>query len=307
MAKKKPAAATVPPRRNCACMQVHHSLLETVPGYRARLVELERVSRARLRTEAIARTSPFSIKVVVHVLHNKPAEKITVSQVKSQIAVLNKDFRAKNPDRSKVPPVWKGLVSDAMIEFKLATTDPAGSPTTGITFTQTSRASFPADDSMKSAATGGADAWDTAKYLNIWVCTLGDGLLGYAQFPEGPPATDGVVVLNTAFGTRGIAAPPFNLGRTTTHEVGHFLNLRHIWGDTEDCSGGDFVADTPNAETPNFGKPAFPHISCGNGPAGDMFVNYMDYTDDAAMFMFTPGQVDRMHAALEGPRKPLVS
>jgi hypothetical protein len=116
-----------------------------------------------------------------------------------------------------------------------------------------------------------------------------------------------VVILNTAFGTKGTAAAPFNKGRTATHEVGHYFNLRHIWGDTEDCSGGDFVADTPNAETANFGTPSFPHITCGNGPNGDMFVNYMDYVDDAAMFMFTPGQVSRMHATIEGPRQALVS
>ncbi len=115
------------------------------------------------------------------------------------------------------------------------------------------------------------------------------------------------VILNTAFGTAGSAGAPFNLGRTATHEIGHFLNLRHIWGDTPDCSGGDFVDDTPNAETPNYGKPAFPRVSCSNGPNGDMFMNYMDYTDDDSMYMFTPGQVARMHTTLDGPRKSLVS
>ena len=105
--------------------------------------------------------------------------------------------------------------------------------------------------------------------------------------------------------TTGSATKPFNLGRTTTHEVGHWLNLRHIWADTEDCSGTDFVADTPNAEGPNYGKPKFPKISCGNGPNGDMFMNYMDYTDDDSMYMFTAQQVARMHAALDGARGTL--
>jgi hypothetical protein len=132
-------------------------------------------------------------------------------------------------------------------------------------------------------------------------------LLGYAQFPGGPPGTDGVVILNAAFGTTGTATAPYNLGRSATHEVGHWLNLRHIWGDTEDCSGTDFVDDTPNAQHPNYGKPTFPHISCTNGPNGDMFMNYMDYVDDAAMFMFTAGQVVRMQATLAGPRAPLVA
>jgi hypothetical protein len=170
---------------------------------------------------------------------------------------------------------------------------------------KTTETAFQDDDGVKSSAAGGSDAFSPKKYLNIWVCTLAGGLLGYAQFPGGPVSTDGVVVLNTAFGTKGSAKAPFNKGRTTTHEVGHYFNLRHIWGDTEDCSGGDLVADTPNAETPNFGKPTFPHVSCSNGPSGDMFMNYMDYVDDAAMFMFTAGQVQRMHVTCDGPRKGL--
>ena len=140
------------------------------------------------------------------------------------------------------------------------------------------------------------------KYLNIWVCQLSGGLLGYAQFPGGPPKTDGVVITHTGFGTKGTASKPFHLGRTATHEIGHWLNLRHIWGDTEDCSGSDLVADTPNAEGPNFGTPSFPKISCNNGPNGDMFMNYMDYVDDEAMFMFTSQQSERMRATLDNER-----
>jgi hypothetical protein len=136
----------------------------------------------------------------------------------------------------------------------------------------------------------------------MWACTLGGGLLGYAQFPGLPPETDGVVILNAAFGTTRNVVAPFNLGRTAVHEVGHWLDLRHIWGDTNDCSGTDFVDDTPNAQLPNFGKPIFPHLTCNNQPNGDMFMNYMDYVDDDAMFMFTAGQVARMHATLAGPR-----
>jgi hypothetical protein len=149
------------------------------------------------------------------------------------------------------------------------------------------------------------DPWPTDRYLNLWVCNLGSNLLGYAQFPGGPAATDGVVILYAAFGTQGTATAPFNKGRTATHEVGHYLNLRHIWGDRNDCTGNDFVTDTPPAGAANFGKPKFPHITCNNGPDGDMFMNYMDYVDDAAMVMFTTGQVARMNATLAGPRKKL--
>jgi hypothetical protein len=138
------------------------------------------------------------------------------------------------------------------------------------------------------------------------VCALTGGLLGYAQFPGGPLATDGVVINFQAFGTSGTAQAPFNKGRTATHEVGHYFNLRHIWGDTPDCSGSDMVADTPNCAGPNFGRPGFPTITCNNGPNGDMFMNYMDYTDDAAMFMFTTQQVVRMRTTLETVRRGLM-
>ena len=160
---------------------------------------------------------------------------------------------------------------------------------------------------MKSTTSGGVNPWPTDRYLNIWVCNLGGGLLGYAQFPGGPAQTDGVVITHRGFGTTGTAAAPFKLGRTTTHEIGHYLNLRHIWADTEDCSASDFVADTPNAEGPNFGKRTFPHVSCSNAPNGDMFMNYMDYVDDDSMFMFTTQQVARMQTMLDGPRKKLVT
>jgi hypothetical protein len=225
--------------------------------------------------------------------------------VKSQIDALNRDYRMRNTDRNKVPAAWKGLITDPKIEFALATKDPAGEPTSGITRTQTTRSSFGTGDTVKSTAGGGTPGWPSSQYLNLWVCTLGGGLLGYAQFPGGPARTDGVVILNTAFGTKGTATAPFNLGRTATHEVGHWLNLRHIWGDRNDCGGTDFVTDTPNAQLPNYGKPTFPHVSCNNGPNGDMFVNYMDYVDDAVMVMFTAGQVARMNATLGGPRKEL--
>ena len=284
-------------------MQVHHRLLESDPNFRARQVELEHAVATRMRTAAFARAGITTVPVVVHVVYSTARENISDAQIGSQIAVLNRDYRGTNRDRTKVPAVWRGLVADSRIQFRLAAKDPDGKASTGITRTLTQRSSFGTGDTVKSNASGGADPWPSERYLNIWVCTLGGGLLGYAQFPGGPPETDGVVILNAAFGVRGSAKAPFNLGRTATHEVGHWLNLRHIWGDTEDCSGGDFVADTPNAEMPNYGKPHFPHISCGNGPHGDMFVNYMDYVDDAAMFMFTDGQVARMHATLDGPRR----
>ncbi len=303
-----PATGT-PKERNCGAMQEHQYLLETVPSFRTNQLALEHACQASLRTAAVARTGPYKITVVVHVVHNlaSPAEKISAAQVNSQIAVLNRDFRATNPDKSKTPAVFSGLVADPMIEFSLATKDPSGNATTGIVYVETAKTDFSdRGNPVKFKSKGGSNAWDTKKYLNIWVCKLEGSLLGYAQFPGGPSKTDGVVILNTAFGTNGSAATPFHLGRTATHEIGHFFNLRHIWGDLPNCTGDDLVVDTPGAETANTGKPTFPSISCSNGPNGDMFMNYMDYVDDDTMYMFTPGQVSRMHTTLDGPRKALV-
>jgi hypothetical protein len=288
-------------------MILHHRLLEISPGFRERQAELEHATIQRRASRVV--WTPPTIPVVVHVVYNTPEQNIDDNQIRSQIDALNRDYNKKNievNDPNKVPPVWAGLVANAQIQFALVATAPDGSPTTGITRTSTTRTSFTDDDAVKSAAQGGADGWPSGKYLNIWVCNLAS-LLGYAQFPGGPPQTDGVVILYTAFGTSGTAADPFNLGRTVTHEMGHWLNLRHIWGDTEDCTGSDFVDDTPPQQLPNYGKPKFPHISCNNGPNGDMFMNYMDYVDDDTMCMFTPGQVVRMHAALAGPRNTLAN
>jgi hypothetical protein len=288
-------------------MAVHHRLLEQYDSYRTALLDLERLVQRRMASGDARRPGLVTIQVVVHVVYQNQTQNISDAQVKSQIAALNRDYGAKNKDRKSVPEVWRGLLSDTGIRFALATKAPSHKPTSGITRTRTKRNSFGDDDSVKSKQSGGADPWPTDKYLNLWVCSLGSGLLGYAQFPGGPAATDGVVILNTVFGTTGIVQPPFNLGRTATHEVGHWLNLRHIWGDTEHCEGSDFVADTPNQQRPNYGRPKFPHITCSNGPSGDMFMNYMDYVDDAVMVMFTTEQIARMNATLDGPRAPLIA
>lgn len=292
----KPPGA--PLRRACGAMAAHMLLLERFPEFRANLMRLERATSKRREARFDLAAAPVVvIDTVVHVVHSRAAENITDAQIESQIAVLNADFRGTNPDVKKVPAPWAGLASDARISFRLSE----------VTRTATKVAGFTTDDGVKSAAGGGVAPLDTATHLNLWVCPLSGGLLGYAQFPGGPPATDGVVINTPAFGTTGTAQAPFDLGRTATHEVGHYLNLRHIWGDTPDCSGGDGVADTPNCEGPNYGTPAWPTITCNNGPNGDMFMNYMDYVDDAAMFMFTAQQVLRMRTALETARPGLLA
>lgn len=296
----------VPTHRTCAAMDVHRRLLTESESYRVARDELE-----NLTIQLGSRLGPIAaevkrVTVVVHVVSVAGAQKVTDEQVASQIAVLNKDYRARNSDIGTVPGAFADLVGDAGVEFVLADTDPAGKPTAGITRTTTAVTAFDADDAVKSAATGGADPWPTDRFLNLWVCQLGGGLLGYAQFPGGPTATDGVVITRTAFGTSGTAQAPFDKGRTATHEIGHYLNLFHIWGDDgTGCNGSDEVDDTPNQGGSNSGTPTYPHVTCGNCPHGDVFMDFMDYTDDAAMVMFTKGQVARMTACLAGARKSL--
>jgi hypothetical protein len=295
MAKQKKAKRTAL-HRSCGAMAAHMMLLERYPSFRASQMRLEAAtSRRRDTTVNLRQVKLVTVKTVVNVVYRTEDQNVSDAQVRSQIKVLNQDFRAKNPDRTQTPQAWKGLVIDARIQFRLVKT----------TRTKTNKAGFTFDDGVKSSATGGIAPFKPASHLNIWVCALTGGLLGYAQFPGGPQATDGAVINVQAFGTVGSAQAPFNKGRTATHEVGHYFNLRHIWADTPDCSGSDQVPDTPNCAGPNFGKPTWPVITCNNGPNGDMFMNYMDYVDDAAMFMFTTQQVLRMRAALDTARSGL--
>ena len=305
----------VPTKRICAAMEHHNHLAAVDPVYRTNRRALENFSAtARLKK----RTKVIHIPVVVHVLFHGDAENLSQEQIESQIAALNRDYRNTNPP-AQIPAPFRGLAADPLVEFALAVRDPQGKKTTGITRKRTSKTIFPYNqfdpqataklDNLVKFDEFGRAAWPRDSYLNLWTCSLGGGLLGYAQFPGGPAETDGVVILNDAFGSVGTAAAPgndFNLGRTAVHEVGHWLNLLHIWGDDNGgCTGSDNIADTPNQADSNGGKPAFPHITCNNAPNGDMFMNYMDYVDDDTMFMFTKGQVDRMNATLAGARSSL--
>ena len=298
MAKKKRAAESVGElRRSCGTMAAHMMLLEQFPSFRATQMRLEGATDKRRQSPGdLAKVKIVTIKTVVNIVYNTAAQNISAAQIASQIKAMNKDFRATNPDRNQTPPPWLGLVTDSRIQFKVVK----------VTRTKTVKATFSHDDGVKKGATGGVAPFQPRTHMNMWVCPLGGGLLGYAQFPGGPVATDGVVINYRAFGTSGTAQAPFAKGRTATHEVGHYLNLRHIWGDTPDCSGSDQVADTPNCAGPNYGTPNFPVVTCNNGPNGDMFMNYMDYTDDAGMFMLTTQQVLRMRTTLDTTRSGLL-
>ncbi|MFN8393833.1 MAG: M43 family zinc metalloprotease [Bacteroidia bacterium] len=258
------------------------------------------------RTQAVV-----TIPVVVHVVYNNSTENISNAQILSQIVTLNEDFRLLNSDSLLSNHPFHPTVADAEVEFCLATTDPNGNPTSGITRTSSSHGTFSDNDDVKFSNTGGHDNWDPTQYLNLWVCDLGNQLFGYATFPADlaiDPAYDGVVINYTAFGNIGTVTSPSDLGRTATHEIGHWLDLSHIWGDA--FCGDDLVADTEPAEDANYGCPSFPYNannSCGAGADGEMYMNYMDYVDDYCMNMFTQGQKDRMVATLNNERLALQS
>ena len=234
-----------PKRRQCAAMQEYERLLEEQPSFRTNQQRAEAfTARAVTSGEAdrVARKL-ITIPTVVHVVYKKPQENISKAQIQSQIDRPEPGLPGHEP-RHLQGARRRGRASSPTRRSSSSSPrrTPTASRTDGIVRVQTDRTSFGAGDGVKRASKGGSSAWPTDAYLNIWVCTLGGGLLGYAQFPGGPKATDGVVILNTAFGTEGTASAPFDKGRTLTHEVGHWLNLRHIWGDTLDCSGGDRVA-----------------------------------------------------------------
>lgn len=297
----------IPEKRNCSTMEVFERLNSNDPDYKQRLEAIEIQIQDYIKSHPQTDNLVINIPVVVHVVYKTTTQNISTAQIQSQINILNQDFRKLNPDVSGVPTAFQSSVADCQINFCLATRDPNGAATSGITRTKTTKTSFSTNDFVKYTSRGGKDAWDRNKYLNIWVCNLGS-YLGYAQFPGGAAATDGVVVGYKYFGNTGTAVYPFDKGRTATHEVGHWINLRHIWGDDgPGCTGSDLVTDTPNQADENYGCPAFPTISCSNGPNGEMYMNYMDYTDDRCMFMFTNGQSSRMNASLNSTRASILT
>ncbi|MEO6490353.1 MAG: M43 family zinc metalloprotease [Ferruginibacter sp.] len=231
----------------------------------------------------------ITIPVVIHLLYKSGEQNISDDQVLSQIEVLNRDFRRLNTDAVNTPVAFRNAAADCRIMFCLAQVSPGGMSTKGIIRKYTNKDFFLGDDGMKFSAQGGDDAWDSKRYLNIWVCSLFGRSLGYATMPGGETDKDGVVIKYDVFGSRGVLRAPYNKGRTATHEVGHWLGLKHIWGDA-DC-GTDDVDDTPSQKSYNYDCPSFPHVSgCSPNGNGDMFMNFMDFTSDACMNMFTNGQ-----------------
>lgn len=277
--------------RGCASHQVLEEQLRNDPKLAIKMNEIESFTqRAILQNKLV--NGKIQIPVVVNVLYRTTAENISLAQIQSQIDVLNKDFNATNSDFGSVPALFAGVKANVGISFVLDV----------VNRKSTTKTSWGTNDAMKKTAQGGIAPTTPTTKLNLWVCTIGGGILGYAQFPGGASATDGVVIDSKYLGTTGTATAPFNKGRTATHEVGHWMNLRHIWGDA--TCGNDLVADTPTHNAPNYGVPGYPHYSTCSGTPVEMTMNYMDYVDDAAMYMFSNGQKSRMLAAFAsgGPR-----
>lgn len=282
-----------PESRACVSHQILEEQLAADPKRRERLYALERFTEEFVKNpSAFKLLADGSIEIPVHVnvLYRTASENISDAQIQSQIDVLNEDFGGYNADFSKINNTIFAQVAAGNTKIKFS-----WDPATGVTRKATNKTSWRTNDDMKRSSRGGIDPTSPTTKLNIWVCNLSNSILGYAQFPGGNPATDGVVIDNNAFGRGNYNLfSAFNLGRTATHEVGHWLNLRHIWGDA--TCGNDFVDDTPQHNASNGGCPTYPHYSTCAGTPIEMTMNYMDYTNDACMYVFSKGQAARMWA-----------
>lgn len=282
----------LPTLRQCSSYEVLQQQLSEDPTLQSRMDAIEAFTDRIVNSAArLLPGGTIEIPVVVNVLYRTAAQNISDAQIQSQIAVLNEDFSASNADYNLTTTYNSVKSGDINVRFVLDK----------VVRKSTTKTSWSTNDAMKKNAQGIAPTSPTTK-LNLWVCNLGGGILGYAQFPGGNSATDGVVIDDNAMGRVGTAAAPFNKGRTATHEIGHWMNLRHIWGDA--TCGNDLVGDTPLHNTANYGCPAAGHKSTCTGQPVEMTMNYMDYTDDACMYMFSVGQKTRMQAvfASGGPR-----
>ncbi|MFV8359979.1 zinc metalloprotease [Flavobacterium sp. LS1P3] len=270
-------------KRGCASQEVLAAQMKVDPTLALKMNEIEAFTQKTISTARLV-NGKVQIPVVVNVLYRTTAENISLAQIQSQIDVLNKDFNAANSDFNSVPALFSGVKANVGISFVLDQ----------VIRKSTTKTSWGTTDAMKKTTSGGLAPTSPTTKLNLWICTIGGGTLGYAQFPGGSSSTDGVAIDSKYLGTTGTATYPYNLGRTATHEVGHWMNLRHIWGDA--TCGSDLVSDTPTHNTANYGVPAYPHYSTCSGTPVEMTMNYMDYTDDRGMFMFSNGQKSRMAA-----------
>ena len=296
----------------CATMNLLEESLAKDPAFKARFIEqqaaiLKALRSGRPHSLGTRGQGVINIPVVFHVVLTDPSQ-VTNEQIQAQLDTLNRDYGGFNGDSVRIPDYFKPLYGKSCIQFCLAKRTPDAQPTDGIDRVTTPQISFGYSSDMKHASSGGADAWNPDKYLNIWLCNLSGGLLGFATFPNGSAAEDQGVVI--AYGSLpGGFEINYNGGKTLTHEVGHYFNLYHIWGDDNGaCTGTDYVADTPNQGNASSGiLTGLITDDCSPNAPGIMYQNYMDYTDDVSLVMFTNEQVTRMEAALLSSRLSLLT
>jgi hypothetical protein len=301
-----------PANRNAETMDLinrrhHEDLLKRDPQWDLKRAQYEyqlqhKISGSRINSSA---QSVVTIPVVVHIVYNTPVQNISDNTVYSQMIVLNEDFSRTAADTSNTPAPFAAVAGNPGIQFCLAQRDPAGNPTTGIERRYTTQTMWNNDD-MKFYASGGLDCWDPTRYLNIWVCYTGGVCWG--EFPTATPSNTFGVVMNyfyfgsnyTSYGIFPQINNYLDYGEICVHEIGHCLNLYHIWGDDNgSCTGTDYCADTPNQADASSACMTFPHTdACTTSGNGIMFENYMDYTDDDCLNLFTLGQCARMNAVL---------
>jgi hypothetical protein len=299
--------------QRCSSMEYLQKLEAENPSLKLKRSLQETISRNWILAQAGgSQQTVINIPVVFHILYNDTTQNLSDAVVLSQLDVINEDYRRQNPDTGQTPLAFRSVAADCEIQFCLAQRTPGGQSTNGIIHKFTSVASFNDYEQTKFNQFGGDDAWDASKYMNVWVAAFSNpNFLGIGTFPNSvPPESDGIVINFKACGRIGDhLMDHYNKGRSLTHEVGHWLNLLHVWGDDGHlCSSDDGVSDTPLQSGETYGCPAYPRYdSCSSSLPGVMFMNYMDYTDDECMNIFTEGQKMRMLSALNLDRTSLLT
>lgn len=314
------------PNRGCGSMEYKEMEEKANPSIKALRAQIDDQVRDYIANQKNNPTptpqAVITMPIVFHVVYNGAAENVSDNCIAQTLISLNKDFRKQNTDfTTKTPAVFQPLGADCEVQFCMASKDPTGAATNGITRTATTVNGFTTDNKVKYTAQGGHDVWDRTKYVNLWICNLSGTLLGYGQLPGGSAATDGVVChYKYLVATGGCGALPYEKGRTTVHELGHWFGLKHTFqggcGGTSssNCTtGGDGVCDTPPVSVSSYGCPATQNTCTETSPfpppftsdQNDMTMNYMDYTDDACMVMFTTGQKAIITATMNGTRASL--
>lgn len=235
------------------------------------------------------------IPVVFHVVWRTPEENLSDEVILALLEAMNRDFAGQNEDLWRVPEVFRSRIASGGIQFCLAGQDPSGNPSIGIIRVRTDWKEVGLSEALYHTQAGGSDARDPERYLNIWIADTGEFICGFGTYPGLVPVErQGIVVDPDCLRPAGQSGKVRH--RTLVHEAGHYLGLRHVWEDYEDCTTDDGVADTPLQQHPYYGCPTHPQSSCGSD---DMFMNFMDYVDDSCMVMFSRGQMERMCMSVE--------